>query len=56
MNTLTKEAINALGELESLEKTYCLKMVDRLKHLGLHQHSSSAICTLATASAVPVKK
>lgn len=56
MNTLTKDAINALSELESLEKSYCLKMVDRLKHLGLHQHSSNAICALATAAAVPVKK
>lgn len=56
VKSLNQEAIGLIENLTDLEKTYCLKMLDRLKHLGVHEHANHAVCAVATASAMPIKK
>lgn len=56
MKSLNQEAIGLIENLTDLEKTYCLKMLDRLKHLGVHEHANHAVCAVATASVMPIKK
>lgn len=55
MHTLNAEALEALENLSDLEKKYCLNMVDRLKNMGLHAHSSKAVCAVASAQVMPTK-
>lgn len=56
MKSLSHEAIEAIENLTDLEQKYCLKMLDRLKHLGMHDHANHAVCAVATATALPLKK
>lgn len=56
MSKLTDEAVEALQDLHELEQKCCLSVVERLKHLGLAHHASSAMCSLAACDVMPIKR
>lgn len=56
MSNLTNEAVEALTQLTEIEQKCCLSMVERLKHLGIAHHASSAVCSLASCEVLPIKR
>ena len=52
MHTLNEKALQKLAEVHEYEAKQYLKVVNRIKKLGLEQHTSHAVIQLAESGAV----
>ncbi|WP_165253889.1 hypothetical protein [Adlercreutzia sp. ZJ304] len=53
---LSKKTLEMIENLSGLEKQYCFELLTRLKNLNMRDYSDSAVCAVASAPTMPIKK